>query len=806
MVLQPASAMVITFLFSVVCPASAVVLAPSISRSQTAGLLRSRKVEEAGLLPPKAGLPAAAWQTATAKSSKGAPGLSREDLIMALEYAAAHPEELGTLLSPSDLAALDSSVQRASETVAPVASFHVPAATFVIAEGGTAAASRSNVEASAAEAAIAEAALSGGGNKSSQSPGGLFAEWIGLDINSLHVHDLRYTPWALAATTLVIFLIFEVVHRRWANADLTVPLDYGRERHERELFRLFSGVWSLVQPYVCQRDNNRSWWYFGALLSLGLCELVLGLVLMIWSKNFWDTIENKKIDHFLPLMQTFILLVFTLILIRTYAGYIAMMLVINWRKFMTDWLIERWLQSKCFYQLQLANGGAPDNPDQRIQEDVALFIESFLALASGFLESIGRIISMLPMLFVLSPDYAFGVIYCPGWLLYISIIYSGTGALFAHWVGGQLILLNFAKQKYEADFRYRIVQIRDNAESIALWGSEACEKARLESSFEWVVRVWWMIMLYTKRLGFFTSFYLQTSLTFPYLVLAPNYFKGQITLGTMFMLFNALGSVKGGFDWFLMSYPTVTSFRATMDRLQNFLQAIEKNTASSEIQCLPAPPPETPGAAVVAKEVSVRLPGLKGRTIWQSASLLVQPGEFVLLSAPEGSGKSCFFRALAGIWPGATGQVFLPQGSLFVPQRSYIPHGTLKQAVAYPKSADSFGDDEVQLALQTVQLTAVEGRSLDDEANWALLLSGGEQQKLAIARALLHKPPVLLLDEATSAIGEEGTLEVYELLRRKGVLPEGAVVISVSHEVQLLRPVHDKHYEYSIDKAVWVRA
>eukprot|EP00418_Pyrodinium_bahamense_P042681 CAMPEP_0179203452 /NCGR_PEP_ID=MMETSP0796-20121207/101418_1 /TAXON_ID=73915 /ORGANISM="Pyrodinium bahamense, Strain pbaha01" /LENGTH=462 /DNA_ID=CAMNT_0020908325 /DNA_START=32 /DNA_END=1417 /DNA_ORIENTATION=+ len=462
-----------------------------------------------------------------------------------------------------------------------------------------------------------------------------------------------------------------------------------------------------------------------------------------------------------------------------------MMLVIHWRKFMTEWLMTKWLQNKSFYQLQLENGGAPDNPDQRIQEDVAMFIESFLSLAAGFLESVGHIVSMLPVLLVLSPDYAFGLFYCPGWLLYISLAYSGAGALFAHWVGGQLILANFAKQKYEANFRYRIVQIRDNAESIALWGSEACEKAQLESSFEWVMRVWWVMMLYTKRLGFFTAFYMQTSFTFPYLVLAPNYFKGQISLGTMFMLFRALGNVKGGFDWFLTSYTQVTSFRATIDRLQNFMHAIEATVGKvSEVtRRLRAPSSE------------------KGRTIWHCAGLSVQRGEFVLLSAPEGSGKSCFFRALAGIWPHARGEVFLPEGTLFVPQRSYVPHGTLKQAVAYPEAADYFEDGEVRAALRAVQLSAVAERPLSEEANWALALSGGEQQKLAIARALLRRPPVLLLDEATSAIGAEGTVEVYRLLRKEGVLPIGAAVVSVSHEVQLLRPLHDRHCTYDPVKA-----
>jgi len=293
-------------------------------------------------------------------------------------------------------------------------------------------------------------------------------------------------------------------------------------------------------------------------------------------------------------------------------------------------------------------------------------------------------------------------------------------------------------------------------------------------------------------------------MTFPYLVLAPSYFKGQISLGTMFMLFNALGSVKGGFDWFLMSYTTVTSFRATIDRLQNFISAVDTCKKDvSEIHLLSGPPPEAPDAVAVAKGVSVRLPGPKGRSLWQSAGLTIGPGDFVLLSAPEGSGKSVFFRSLAGIWPYCDGEAFLPEDALFVPQRSYVPQGTLKQAVCYPSGIAGFGDDEVRAALREVGLAAVADKRLEEEANWALVLSGGEQQKLAMARVLLRKPSVLFLDEATSAIGEDGTLEVYRLLRREGSLPKGASVVSVSHEVQLLRPVHDKHYTYDVAKGVW---
>jgi len=420
------------------------------------------------------------------------------------------------------------------------------------------------------------------------------------------------------------------------------------------------------------------------------------------------------------------------------------------------------------------------------------------------------------MLLILSPTYAFGVFYCPGWLLGLALLYSGLGTAAAHWVGKRLIVVNFSLQRYEADFRYQIVQVRDNAESIALYGAEACEERRLHGQFERIAETWVAFMTYQKQLGFFTAFYHHSSATFPYLVLAPNYFAGQITLGTMMMLFHALGAVKGGSDIIINTYGQLTGFRATSDRLLNFKAAVAapKGKGPQDVVQRSLRPPAAAGAdpkvqSVVASNITVCLPdggNAKGkqRSLLRDTNLSVPQGQFVLLTAPEGSGKSCFFRALAGIWPNASGSVELPAGSLFVPQKSHIPQGSLKQAVSYPEDEDSFTDAEVFNALEAVGIAKgiLEHRSLSSTANWGLVLSGGEAQRLAIAHAVLSKPRALFLDEATSAMGEAGALEVYALLRRPGVLPEGASVVSVSHEVSLLRPVHD--VQYNLGGGCWI--
>mmetsp|Transcript_75134 Transcript_75134/g.140113 ORF Transcript_75134/g.140113 Transcript_75134/m.140113 type:complete len:468 (-) Transcript_75134:52-1455(-) len=451
---------------------------------------------------------------------------------------------------------------------------------------------------------------------------------------------------------------------------------------------------------------------------------------------------------------------------------------------------------------------APDNPDQRLQEDVQVFITSFLELTGGLFAATGKFVTMLPLLLVLSPTHAFGLFYCPGWLLYIALLYSGIGTIAAHQIGKRLILINFARQKYEANFRYNIVQVRDNAESIALYRSESCEEARLKHVFEAIVHVWYLIMVYTKRLSFFTAFYQQTSFMFPYIVLAPSYFRGQISLGTLFMLFRALGSVKEAFDWIISTYPGLTDFRATVDRLHNFQCALQlQEEAEASIERLQEAPIDSAGAVLAVAGLSVKLPKSGGsRVLWNEANVTVLPGQFILLTAPEGSGKSCFFRAISGIWPTASGRVYTPEETLFVPQKSFIPQGSLKQAVTYPESEKKFEDDEVRTALKAVGLDSIANKDLQEEGHWQLVLSGGEQQRLAIAHVVLMRPKLLFLDEATSAMGREGALQIYSLLHKAETLPKGAAVVSISHQADVLGSVHDMRFTYNAEKATWVEA
>jgi len=640
-----------------------------------------------------------------------------------------------------------------------------------------------------------------------------YAKNHGFDFQSIKMSSL--TPFLIVCAILAVIgsITFEMVHYRWATADLSIELEYGNEEHTNQFSKMLAGVKPLITPFFTPQEennlsvsNNNAWRYLIAIVCMALIELAFGLLFMLWMKEFWNALEKKQADLFMELMKQFLILGVCTILVGTYHNYLNMMMSIHWRQWLTEFLMQKWLAHKAFYHLQLTDVGGKslDNPDQRLAEDVPRFIAGTMTLTVGFLKSVGGLITTLPVLIIMSPDYAFGIWYCPGWLVYLAMIYSVFGTVCSHLIGQKLINISFVEQKYNADFRYGIVQVRDHAESIALYGSEEVEASKMMEKFQWMVRTTWVHMKYSKRLGFFQSFYGTTSGTFPYLVLAPNYFKGQITLGDMFLLFAALGSVKGAFDWLIGAYASLCDYRATVDRLSNFLHAVDTPKQTFNMEMLEKPPAGSPPDSVcVAKDLCISLPGALGRKIWNNADFVVKPGQFVLLSAPEGSGKSCFFRAMAGIWPHASGSVFMDDTKLFLPQRPYIPQGTLKQAVAYPDLAENRTDEEVRAVLDVVRLDAVQNRALTDDANWEMSLSGGEQQRLAIAHAVLHRPKVLFLDEATSAMSEEGTLEMYSLLRREGTLPEGAAVISISHDLNLLEAVHDVHYRYDPDTSGW---
>jgi putative ATP-binding cassette transporter len=345
-----------------------------------------------------------------------------------------------------------------------------------------------------------------------------------------------------------------------------------------------------------------------------------------------------------------------------------------------------------------------------------------------------------------------------------------------HLVGRPLIGLNFQQQRVEADLRFGLVRLRENSEGVALYAGEGTERADLVSRIERIRENWWQLMRYTKNLTFLTTGYDQLAGIFPVLVAAPRYFSGAISLGVLTQIGNAFGQVQGALSWFVESYGGLASWKATVDRLLTFQSVMD--AARSQVVANAGISIVRNGVGDVrAEHLELSLPN--GRVIVPDVSLAIEPGDTVLITGPTGSGKSTLFRTLAGIWPFGKGQVCVPQRAqlLFLPQRPYLPIGSLRQVATYPMSEATFDDGEIRAVLEAAGLGSFADR-LDEVANWALQMSGGEQQRLAVARAVLQQPQWLFLDEATAALDDASEAEMYALLKQ--TLPNTAIV-SIAH-------------------------
>ena len=366
------------------------------------------------------------------------------------------------------------------------------------------------------------------------------------------------------------------------------------------------------------------------------------------------------------------------------------------------------------------------------------------------------------------------------------------GSILTHLVGRKLIPLNFEQQRVEADFRFALVRVRENAEGVALYHGETVERERLNGLFERVRANWWHLMNAVKNLTIFTVGYSQLAIIFPIVVAAPRYFSGEITLGVLFQISNAFDQVQGSLSWFVDRYGALATWKATVDRILTFQDVLERHAIQSQSDQgleVGRNGAVMGAAGVHASHVSVALPN--GRVVLPDTSFEIRQGDKVLFTGPTGSGKSTLFRAIAGIWPYGEGKIEVPADAklLFLPQKPYLPVGTLREAVSYPDGAGAFSDEKLRDVLHAVQLDTFADR-LDEVQNWSLLMSGGEQQRLAIARAVLSEPDWLFLDEATAAVDEDSERILYELLQQR--LPN-STIISIAHRTQVAE-FHQRGY------------
>jgi putative ATP-binding cassette transporter len=570
-------------------------------------------------------------------------------------------------------------------------------------------------------------------------------------------------------------------------------------------------VWSLSLPYFQSEEKWRARLLLAACVGLNLGMVYLMVLLNDWNRVFYDALQNRDADVFWHQLGVFALLATCFIIVAVYRFYLTQLLQVRWRAWMTRDYLQRWLKGHVFYQLELQSKNGTDNPDQRIQEDVQQFTADTVGLSLGLLDATVTLLSFVGILWALSGGFSFevrGETYnIPGFMVWMALTYALVGSWIGHAIGRSMASLNFTQQRLEADFRHHLMRVREYSEAIALDRGGRVERLSLQQRFGQVLDNFMRLLRVQKRYTWFNSGYGQAAVVFPMLVASPRYFSGAIQLGELMQISSAFGQVQESLSWFISNYSRLAAWQATTLRLTSFqdqMLAIK----STEVAEPNAAKPSFTGAtadthtginALHTTPLTVSLPN--GDVLLADTSLNAAAGDTVLIRGPSGCGKSTLLRVLAGVWPYVTspthdrrgepitfGPVVLPEGSAFMPQRPYFPEGTLRQALAYPGSAEDYADEALKNALYDALLPHLVN-DLDVAGHWTQQLSGGEQQRLALARVLLKRPRWIFADEATSALDEAAEKTLYDKLLAMVREASGGLV-SIAH-----RPSVANHHE-----------
>ena len=543
-------------------------------------------------------------------------------------------------------------------------------------------------------------------------------------------------------------------------------------------------IWRLARPYFVSEDRWAGRILLGAIIAIELSTVAINVMLNQWNNRFYNALQERNWDNFVWELLFFCALAAAFIVLAVYQLYLNQWLQIRWRRWLTRQYLDRWLANANHYRMQLL-GDAADNPDQRISEDINLFIERTLTITVGLLSAIVTLFSFVVILWTLSaaaPLHLFGTsLAIPGYLVWAALLYAIVGTTLTHLVGWPLVGLNFRQQRFEADFRFNLVRVRENSEQIALLRGETDEREQLLDRFGRLVSNFMQIMLRTKQLTFLTASYTQVSTIFPFIVIGPAYFAGTIQLGGLMQTASAFSSVQTALSFFVNAYRQLAEWRAVIARLDGFNIAVESAQAAATATPGIDVAPHVGKDAIRIEDLVVRLP--QGGALVAADDLVISAGERVLVTGASGAGKSTLFRAIAGTWPFGAGTIHIPKGAkvMTVPQRPYFSIGTLAAAITYPAEPGTFSAEALAEVITAVGLPALATR-LTEEAHWNRMLSLGEQQRLGIARAILQAPDYLFLDEATASLDEAGEAAIYRLLEER---LKRTTIVSIGHRSTL---------------------
>lgn len=544
--------------------------------------------------------------------------------------------------------------------------------------------------------------------------------------------------------------------------------------------QFFRDVWYLTKSYWQSEEKKKAFFLLGCIIALTLGVVYMLVLLNQWNNSFYSALQNYDAKKIFDELIHFSWLAAIYILLAVYSYYLQQTLILNWRRWLTTRFIDIWLQNKTYYNLQMF-GKDTDNPDQRISEDVRQFVEMTLSFGIGILKAFCTFASFVVILYNLSGSLSFTFMgktwTINGYMLWASLLYSVIGTYITHIVGRKLVKINFIQQKYEADFRFSMIRLRESAESVAFYRGEAQEGSVFKQRFKMLLDNFWKLVNKQKQLVFLKSGYSQIAIIFPFVVAMNRYLTKEVTLGGLMQVASAFGRVQDSLSYFVDMYSSIAQWQAVVMRLTCFghhMHDVYQQAERFHVERFAA------ADVVEVDNMQINLPD--GKPLLENISFTLHPGHNVLIKGVSGSGKSTLLRAISGIWPFVDGKIFLPERDklMFIPQKSYLPLGTLRAALNYPGNKP-IDDTELIYLMDLCQIGYLKDK-LDLEADWSHVLSVGEQQRLAFVRAHIQQPQWLFLDEATSALDEDTEANMYSLLQER---LQQTTVVSVGHRSTL---------------------